>query len=72
VLWIDTICISQNDLEERNQQVRFMNMIYHNARRVLVWLGKEADESDIAIDYLRHQGEERRCADCEPEYWEVL
>jgi hypothetical protein len=38
-LWADQICINQEDMEERSQQVQFMNMIYKNASEVLVWLG---------------------------------
>jgi hypothetical protein len=36
VLWADAICINQNDLEERNQQVSIMAFIYSRAQTVLV------------------------------------
>lgn len=39
LLWIDAICINQNDLEERSQQVQFMRDIYSSASRVVVYLG---------------------------------
>lgn len=39
LLWIDAICINQNDLEERSQQVQFMRDIFFNASRVAVYLG---------------------------------
>jgi hypothetical protein len=39
-LWIDAICINQNDLQERSQQVRIMQDIYHGADAVMVWLGR--------------------------------
>jgi hypothetical protein len=45
-LWVDQICINQDDEEERSQQVQFMNRIYENASHVLVWLDK--DEHDLA------------------------
>lgn len=45
-LWVDQICINQDDEEERSQQVQFMNRIYENASHVLVWLGE--DEQDLA------------------------
>ena len=45
-LWADQICINQKNMEERSQQVQFMNRIYKNASHVLVWLG--ADEEGIA------------------------
>ena len=41
VLWIDQLCINQDDLDERSQQVQLMRDIYSNARRVLVWLGSD-------------------------------
>lgn len=40
-LWADQICINQKDLDERSQQVQFMNMIYKHASHVLVWLGQD-------------------------------
>ena len=41
LLWADSICINQEDIEERGQQVRQMAEIYLSAKRVLVWLGPE-------------------------------
>lgn len=38
-LWIDALCIHQNNTDEKNHQVRQMGMIYENAAKVLVWLG---------------------------------
>ncbi|KAL8305675.1 hypothetical protein RB597_003578 [Gaeumannomyces tritici] len=37
--WIDAICINQEDIEERNQQVPRMRHIYFRASTVVVWLG---------------------------------
>ncbi|KIM94136.1 hypothetical protein OIDMADRAFT_136552, partial [Oidiodendron maius Zn] len=45
VIWVDAICIDQEDYDERGQQVRFMAEIYCKASRVLVWLG-EAEAHD--------------------------
>jgi hypothetical protein len=42
-IWVDQICINQNDAVERNQQVRLMHAIYRNAHRVLVWLGADPE-----------------------------
>ncbi|KIN05381.1 hypothetical protein OIDMADRAFT_51193 [Oidiodendron maius Zn] len=39
VLWVDQLCINQDDLDERTQQVQLMKSIYSKAKRVLVWLG---------------------------------
>jgi hypothetical protein len=38
-LWIDSVCISQHDTAERNQQVSMMSEIFSHASSVLVWLG---------------------------------
>ena len=45
-VWADQVCINQKDLEERSQQVQFMNLIYKNATHILVWLG--LDENGAA------------------------
>lgn len=38
-VWADSVCINQQDIPERGQQVSIMRSIYQNAERVLVWLG---------------------------------
>jgi hypothetical protein len=43
VLWADAICINQQDVEERNDQVARMRDMYKAAQRVLVWLGDDMD-----------------------------
>lgn len=43
LIWVDAVCIDQNNLSELSNQVKFMGTIYQRARRVIVWLG-EADE----------------------------
>ncbi|KAM0215724.1 hypothetical protein ACHAQI_002822 [Fusarium lateritium] len=50
--WIDAICIDQANVRERNHQVNLMRDIYSRAEKVYIWLGKEADESDLAMDFL--------------------
>ena len=52
MLWVDQICINQDDLQEKSQQVVLMGTIYQRAWSTLVWLGEEADNSDEAIDTL--------------------
>ncbi|KAH8660070.1 heterokaryon incompatibility protein-domain-containing protein [Xylariales sp. PMI_506] len=55
LFWIDAICINQSDVHERNHQVGLMKQIYANAAEVFVWLGKAADDSDVAVRYLTNQ-----------------
>lgn len=38
-LWVDAVCINQHDEEEKGKQIPFMDVIYHGASTVLVWLG---------------------------------
>ncbi|KAI0412976.1 HET domain protein [Xylaria grammica] len=38
VLWVDGICINQDDIQERGCQVQLMAMVYAKATRVVVWL----------------------------------
>ncbi|KAH6666430.1 heterokaryon incompatibility protein-domain-containing protein [Halenospora varia] len=40
-LWIDAICINQNDIAERNTQVAIMDQIYSGAKITIVWLGRD-------------------------------
>jgi hypothetical protein len=45
IIWIDAICITQADVQERATQVQLWAMIYLYASRVVVWLGEEAHGS---------------------------
>ncbi|KAL9127020.1 MAG: hypothetical protein Q9175_007817 [Cornicularia normoerica] len=56
VLWIDAICVDQSNISERGHQVVRMAEIYPRARRVLVWLGAECDDSALAIRELNALG----------------
>jgi hypothetical protein len=51
LLWIDSICINQNDNDEKNVQVANMREIYVRAEHTLIWLGTEADQSSEALKY---------------------
>ncbi|KAK8061172.1 hypothetical protein PG997_015393 [Apiospora hydei] len=46
LLWIDAICINQQDLAERNHQVSMMRQIYEQCRADLVWLGPTSSADD--------------------------
>jgi hypothetical protein len=41
ILWIDQLCINQQDNEEKSKQVRLMGAIYSKSLRVIIWLSKE-------------------------------
>lgn len=52
MLWIDAVCINQEDLTERSTQVAFMRDIYHLAGGVVVWLGRHDVHSRLAIPLI--------------------
>jgi hypothetical protein len=49
-IWIDSICIDQQCVRERGEQVRRMGSIYTGAREVLVWLGKQSVVPDAQVN----------------------
>ena len=51
-LWIDAICINQQDVDERTHQVRQMVEIYKNAIQVFIWMGEEIEHLDAAISLM--------------------
>ena len=57
-VWIDGVCINQDDVDERNAQVRLMRHIYESATCVHIWLGEPADDSAVAIRVLKNLASE--------------
>lgn len=53
LFWIDSICINQNNPEEKAQQVAKMTEIYSQAEDVVIWLGAEEDDSTLAFENIR-------------------
>ncbi|KAF4444775.1 heterokaryon incompatibility 6 OR allele [Fusarium acutatum] len=49
VLWVDALCINQQDTTERNHQVGMMRDIFRRAERVLVWLGRPSSGWDSSV-----------------------
>ncbi len=68
LLWIDAICINQEDTEERNAQVLRMASIYQSARRVVVWLGPADKDSEVAMSFVENLEQKfiakAQCASC--------
>jgi hypothetical protein len=52
LLWVDAICINQQDLDEKNVQVNMMAKIYVKAASVAVWLGPDEhnDAKELSED----------------------
>lgn len=49
LLWVDAICINQDNVEERDYQVSLMRKIYSSAGRVLIYLGPATEDTDEAM-----------------------
>ncbi|KAE8441554.1 hypothetical protein EG329_004673 [Mollisiaceae sp. DMI_Dod_QoI] len=52
-LWVDSVCINQNNLQERGAQVNMMGDIYSHANLVRVWLGESDAASTRAMASVR-------------------
>lgn len=50
-LWIDAICINQDDYEKKSVHVSLMRDIYADATLALVWLDQKSADSDVAMDF---------------------
>ena len=51
VLWVDSICVNQSDLDEKRSQIALMGKIFASATRVLGWLGEATPEVKPAIEF---------------------
>ena len=56
VLWIDAICVNQQDVAERGHQVKRMAALYSLANQVIVWLGPERQNSTSALRTIEEYG----------------
>ncbi|KAF2133065.1 hypothetical protein P153DRAFT_283907 [Dothidotthia symphoricarpi CBS 119687] len=45
VLWVDALCINQDDVKERTQQVQLMGQIYQSCQEVIVYLGDRLESA---------------------------
>lgn len=59
ILWIDAICINQNDDQERGFQVNLMKDIYRMAHAVVIWLGEADADSDLVFPLCEKMTESR-------------
>lgn len=62
ILWVDSVCIDQAAIQERNHQVRIMDEIYAKASSVLIWLGPGNRHTDAVFDVLHPTA-------LSPDYW---
>jgi hypothetical protein len=51
-IWIDALCINQNDLTERSHEVKRMRKIYRGASRVIAWMGPKTQDTHLAFQVI--------------------
>ncbi|KAH7359346.1 heterokaryon incompatibility protein-domain-containing protein [Plectosphaerella cucumerina] len=52
LVWIDAICINQEDMAERAAQVSIMRDVYLNCEAVIVWFGVEDPDATAAFSVM--------------------
>jgi hypothetical protein len=52
-LWVDAICINQNNSAEKTSQIKRMADIYNRAADVWIWLGGANDKSPRAMKFVK-------------------
>ncbi|KAH7075820.1 heterokaryon incompatibility protein-domain-containing protein [Paraphoma chrysanthemicola] len=53
-VWVDALCIDQQNNEEKNRQIRLMGQIYSCATSVAIWIGPEFENSELAVPLLQN------------------
>ncbi|KAK4167407.1 hypothetical protein QBC43DRAFT_311793 [Cladorrhinum sp. PSN259] len=53
LVWVDAVCINQEDNDEKAHQVQSMARIYARARSVIVWLGLASSDSGRALEVIQ-------------------
>ncbi|ETS77422.1 hypothetical protein PFICI_11296 [Pestalotiopsis fici W106-1] len=53
VIWVDAICIDQDNDEERGHQVKLMPQIYSRAQSVLIYVGESTKRNVCDIESLK-------------------
>jgi len=57
MIWIDSICINQEDMQEKRAQVRRMCDIYRRATRVIVWLSADVDVGPTLPEFVTREAD---------------
>jgi hypothetical protein len=52
MVWVDAICINQDNSNEKTSQIRLMGEIFWRAESVVAWTGSGTDGSDRAMEAL--------------------
>jgi hypothetical protein len=65
-MWVDLICINQQDTPERSQQVALMADIFRNAKKVIMWIREETDDTAAASTTITTFSEVRNILSSDP------
>ncbi|KAF3021001.1 hypothetical protein E8E14_010396 [Neopestalotiopsis sp. 37M] len=52
-IWVDAVCINQNNKKEKESQIPFMGKIYSQAETGYIWLEGDNEHCRLAVDELR-------------------
>jgi hypothetical protein len=52
-IWADSICINQNDVDDRNLQVAQIGSVYSTARPTIIFLGLSSPQCDLIFQTLQ-------------------
>lgn len=55
-VWIDAVCIDQENIREKSSQVAMMSHVYQTASRVIVWLGRETKTTFRGLELIEEIG----------------
>lgn len=67
-LWVDQLCINQDDIKEKTEQVQLMREIYSSCRTCILWQGEVPDELPLedaraVIELLEYMAAAARARD---------
>ena len=68
LLWVDALCINQNDITEKSHQVEKMLDIYGAANGVFAWLGPETEATAAGMTILNDMVSGKRYVEGEPSW----
>jgi hypothetical protein len=60
ILWVDAVCIDQNDNTEKDHQVMIMKRIYECANQVIIWLDEATRGSGLALEKIKEAANFRK------------
>lgn len=71
-VWIDSVCVDQDNLQERGHQVQLMPLIYTRAKKTYVYVGPTTCRDDSLLEALAVGMEEHGSGADEEPFWVTL